>query len=671
MTIKEYLKSIDYDFITKMDDRLTFVGLSKTTKPLILEELSSKKDSYSVAAYYISLCLMDLDIDHPNIRAMHALEGYKGNLFVDYLILKDKVISAGKDLIDRVNYYSQLSPVIGALKELSPKLDEAKFLYADSLSVDMRALKDEKKAYILFKELYDRGHVGSAIQLALLIYLEKSLSKHRSEILEYLEFAYNHGTYYAAYLFYKIYSEGFKPIAKDLDKAAYWKKIFDEYKEENELSNNEIAVRQVKDVAPIVEDTIEEFDLFKEYEIAIKADDNYESLFILLEKIKDTEPLFYYSENIRTYIKKGQIDRARLYVPGFEKYLTRKVRENHKDEIIQMYKDMKLYDRVKILTEDEEGLTVDEIRLRAKEAEESNNVDMMLKYYKLLTTMKDYSYYYKLYKLMRDLNRNSDAIEYLSQGASLDNLACEKELGMLYLNGEIVKKDISEAVNYLMSAYKKGDIQSAFILGHLLYEGKYVEENREKGLELMNKALNAGYKDKNGDYAIHLFASLKEKEAISYLIDKVDRYHSENASVILGEYYFNNKHYSKAMDYFLVASKYNNPSSMFHLGIMYKDGLGHTPNVKKAYEYLEKASMLDYPNSEYHLGICAYLLKKYEEAYRLLKNAQSSEFPYAYYLLSEMNSHKLISSYSNEDAVNYAKLAQKYGYKSSIKSTRN
>lgn len=670
MTIKEYLNSIDYDFIGKMDDKLTFVGLSKTTKPLILEELSSKKDSYSVAAYYISLCLMDLDIDHPNIKANHALEGFEGNLFVDYLILKDKVISAGKDLIDRVNYYSKLSPVVGALKQLSTKLDEAKFLYADSLSVDMRALKDEKKAYVLFKELYDRGHVGSAIQLALLIYTEKTLKKHREEIIDYLEFAYNHGTYYAAYLLYKIYNEGFKPFKIDKEKASYWKAIFDEYKEENELSNYEIAVRQiVSEEEPIVDE--EPFDIYKEYDIAIRADDNYASLFKLLEKIKETEPLFYYSENIRTYLKLNQIDKARLYVPGFEKYLSRKVIENHRDEIVQMYKGLKLYDRVKILLENDDNLTVDEIRELAKDAERENNADKMLKYYKLLITMKDYSYYYKLYKLMVDLSLYDDAIEFLKQGAALDNLACEKELAILYLNGQIVEKSIPDAINYLMSAYKKGDIQSAFILGHLLYEGKYVEENREKGLELMNKALNKGYPDKNGEYAICLFAEGKEREAISYLKEKANNYMSENASVILGEYYFNNKQYAKAKDYFAIASNYNNPSSMYHLGLIYKDGLNQNANVNKAYSYFQTASMLGYPNSEYELGVCAYLLKKYDEAYRYLKNSQSSENAYAYYLLSELHYRKLISNHSADDAMYYAKLAKTYGYKPSIKLNRN
>ena len=670
MTIKEYLKSIDYDFIKEMDEKLTYVGLSKTSKPRIIEELSSKKDSSLVAAYYISLCLMDLDIDHPNIKAMHALEGCEGNLFVDYLILKDKVISAGKELIDRVSYYTKLSPVVGALKQLSNKLDEAKFLYADSLSVDMRALKDEKKAYTLFKELYNKGHVGSAIQLALLIYTEKTLKKYRDEILGYLEFAYNHGTYYAAYLLYKIYNEGFKPIKVDKEKASYWKAIFDEYKEENELSNYEIAIRQLSHEEEEVPQE-EPFDIYKEYEIAINADDNYESLFKLLEKIKDTEPLFYYSEYIRTYLKKGQIDKATLYVPGFEKYLTKKVLENHRDEIIKMYTDLKLFDRVKILCENENNLTVDEIRELARDAEKENNPDKMLKYYKLLITMKDYSYYYKIYRLMVDLSKYDDAIVFLKQGAALDNLACEKELANLYLYGQIVKKDIAEAVNYLMSAYKKGDIQSAFILGHLLYEGRYVEENREKGLELMNKALDNGYPDKNGEYAITLFATGKEREAISYLKEKANKYMSENASLVLGEHYFNNKQYAKAKEYFIVASKYNNPSSMYHLGLIYKNGLGQNPNVKKAYNYFTTASMLEYPNSEFELGVCAYSLKKYDEAYRLLRDSQSPDNPYGYYLLSEIHYKRLIPSHSNEDAMHYAKLARKYGYKPSIKLNRN
>ena len=80
--------------------------------------------------------------------------------------------------------------------------------------------------------------------------------------------------------------------------------------------------------------------------------------------------------------------------------------------------------------------------------------------------------------------------------------------------------------------------------------------------------------------------------------------------------------------------------------------------------------MLGYPNSEFQLGVCAYSLKKFDEAYRLLRDSQSPDNSYAYYLLSEIHYRRLISSHSNEDAMYYAKLARKYGYKPSIKLNR-
>ena len=655
--------------INAMDDKLTFKGLSKNEKPIILNELSSKKDSSLVASYYIALCLMDFDIDHPTIKAMHALEGSEGNLFVDYLLLKEKVISAGKEYIDRINYYTKLSPVIGALKELSNTLYEAKFLYADSLSVDLRALKDEKKAFELFKELYDLGHVGSALQLALLIYTEKSLKKHAPEIIEYLNYSYSHGAIYAAYLFYKIYSNGFYSIQKDSIKAEYWKKIFDEYKEENDLSDADTSLDINNDNEIIVEDD-KPFDLVNEYHNAIKKNDNNVSLFNLLERIKHSYPLFYYSEYIRAYTRMGETDKARLYVPDFEKYLTRTVIKNHKDEIIKMYQDLYLFDRVKLLKENDELLSIDDARARAKDAEANKDIDSMIKYYNLCITLKDYNYYYKLFRLMEELKRFDEAIEYLKDGASLDNLMCTKTLGNMYLNGEIVKKDIAHAVDYLMSAYKKGDIESAFKLGYLLYEGKYVIENKPKGLELMRKAINSGYPDKNGDMSIVYFEEGNTKDAINYLEKKVSKYRMESPSSKLGEYYFNNKEYTKAKDYFLIASKYNNPSSLYHLGLIYKDGLLNTLDYQKAYDYFIKANMLGV-TSDYEIGVCAYNLKKYEEAYKYLMQSSSADNPYGYYLLSELHYKKLIISHNIEDAKAYAKKAIKAGYKPSIKINKD
>ena len=671
MTIKEYLKSIDYDLIKKMDDALTLKGLSKNEKPMILSELSKEKDSSLVASYYISLCYMDFDIEHSNIKSVRSLEGAGGNVFTDYQILKNRLNSAGKELVERVNYYTLLSPVIGALKELSTTLNEAKFLYADSLSSDLRALRDIDKAYKLFSELYSIGHVSASLELGRLIYTESSLKSHHKEIISILEYAYNHGAYYAAYILYNIYLKGFYTIKPDSNLSTKWKALYDEYKETIEYidSNVQIVSQDTLDEEKNTEE--EPFDLYKEYEIAIKANDNYESLFALLERIKDTEPLFYYSESIRTYIKLGQIDKALKYVPGFEKYLTPKVKENHKNEIIEIYKSLSLYDKVSALEDNPENLSLSEVREKAHEAEKNNDTSLMIKYYNLCILLKDYSYYYKLYSLMVKLNDYDKAIEYLKDGASLDNLICEKVLASHYLNGEIVKKDINEAVRLLMSAYKKGDLYSAFKLGYLLYEGKYVFQDKEKGLELMNKAINSGYNDKTGDYSLVYFSLEKEKEAISYLENKISEFESEDASIKLADYYFKNKRYFKAKEYYLIASKYNNPRAFYHLGLIYKDGLCKVVNAEKAYNYFINANMFDYSNSEYQIGVCAYLLKKYEESYRYLRDSLSLDNPYAYYILSELHYRRLIKGHNMDDAIAYAKVARKYGYAPSVREKRN
>ena len=86
---------------------------------------------------------------------------------------------------------------------------------------------------------------------------------------------------------------------------------------------------------------------------------------------------------------------------------------------------------------------------------------------------------YALGKLLQSQNRMEEAVAWYKKAAAQDNSWAAYRLGKLYLQGEIVPKDVPRAVKYLTASAEQGNQYAQYTLGKLYLTGQDVPQNWE------------------------------------------------------------------------------------------------------------------------------------------------------------------------------------------------
>ena len=170
------------------------------------------------------------------------------------------------------------------------------------------------------------------------------------------------------------------------------------------------------------------------------------------------------------------------------------------------------------------------------------------------------------------------SIRYLTCCANSKSIQAsdsQYQLGKLYLKGDGTAKDIPQALEWLeMSANSKNTLAN-YELGRLYYEGDDVEKDYEKAKTYMSNHISTRYND---------VSQFKVNFGIGYY-----------AEAILGNIYFEEKNYEKAVQYYEVADRLYRMlgSSARNFAICHKWGYGGLlPSNKKSEEWMRKASSL-------------------------------------------------------------------------------
>ena len=87
---------------------------------------------------------------------------------------------------------------------------------------------------------------------------------------------------------------------------------------------------------------------------------------------------------------------------------------------------------------------------------------------------------YALGRLLETQKRMEEAVTWYEKAAAQGNPAAAYRLGKLYLQGELVSKDVPKALEYLTASAGQGSPFAQYILGKLYLMGKDVEQDREK-----------------------------------------------------------------------------------------------------------------------------------------------------------------------------------------------
>lgn len=99
---------------------------------------------------------------------------------------------------------------------------------------------------------------------------------------------------------------------------------------------------------------------------------------------------------------------------------------------------------------------------------------------------------YALGRLLETQKRTEEAVTWYEKAAAQGNPAAAYRLGKLYLQGELVSKDVPKALEHLTASAGQGSPFAQYILGKLYLMGKDVEQDRGKAYRWFEMAAEQG-----------------------------------------------------------------------------------------------------------------------------------------------------------------------------------
>jgi tetratricopeptide (TPR) repeat protein len=131
------------------------------------------------------------------------------------------------------------------------------------------------------------------------------------------------------------------------------------------------------------------------------------------------------------------------------------------------------------------------------------NDDKFVEYCLIAAEHNDAKAQYKLGQFYEDKGNIKKAFEWYNRAVQQDCVDASKlnQLASIYYYGEGIDKDLAMAFQYWSRAVQKGDVHAMRVTGECYIDGEGVEQNEEKGIQLLQSAYEQG-----------------NKEAISYLL---------------------------------------------------------------------------------------------------------------------------------------------------------
>lgn len=174
-----------------------------------------------------------------------------------------------------------------------------------------------------------------------------------------------------------------------------------------------------------------------------------------------------------------------------------------------------------------------------------------------------------------------EGIEYLNKSSDHGNIDALYMLGMMHVNGEYVKKEVTKGLSYLERASNLGSILATRTLGKLYYNNPDVNYDSKKAFEYFEKC-----------------AEMKDNESM----------------FILGYLYLNGRGVfadsEKAFTWFKKSADNGNAKGAYNTSMAYQYGSGTNKEPNQAYNYMLMASNGGYADATAQIGL--FYLNGYE-----------------------------------------------------------
>ena len=99
---------------------------------------------------------------------------------------------------------------------------------------------------------------------------------------------------------------------------------------------------------------------------------------------------------------------------------------------------------------------------------------------------------YALGTLLWEQGRIEEAIGWYTQAADAGSRTAQYHLGKLYLQGEVISKDVTKAMEYLTAAAEQGHQYAQYALGKLYLAGDEISQDREQAAYWLSQSAAQG-----------------------------------------------------------------------------------------------------------------------------------------------------------------------------------
>lgn len=236
------------------------------------------------------------------------------------------------------------------------------------------------------------------------------------------------------------------------------------------------------------------------------------------------------------------------------------------------------------------------------------------------------NYAYCLIYEVGNSGNKEEGFKLLTQLAHQNYAEAMYNLGKVYYDGVVTRKDIIRANYWLLRATEAGHLFAAKMLGDCYYDGIGVAINHKMAYQYYKIAADLGNNEAAQLVANCLIAGdgvkMNFKEAINYCVMAAHG-GDAGAQVSLGNRYFFGeglrRNYERAVYWYQEAAKQDDPVGLKNAADMFLEGKGCKRDVNKAIAYYTRAVELNYfeaaaPLAEIYATGAKSLKKNYELA---------------------------------------------------------
>lgn len=244
------------------------------------------------------------------------------------------------------------------------------------------------------------------------------------------------------------------------------------------------------------------------------------------------------------------------------------------------------------------------------------------------------------YELLDSASNKFDfqkGIEMLSKSADHGHVRAKLELSDYYFEGKGVEVDFNKALNLLNEGLSElyilaneGNSKAQWVLGQLFLGGSYLPKNFQQGKLWLKKSADA-----NNPYGQFLYGSyfLQGKEldysSAFYWINEANKKKLPESYAVLAELYRNGfgtpQDISKAFELNLEGAKLGDQAAMFNVAYSYGGGVGIEANQSEAFKWYKKLADAGNSGAQNNIGAMYQngtgVTKDLSEAFKWYKKA--------------------------------------------------